>query len=1027
MVVKHSYLYLFFIAALLSLPCYGADPCIIKLDFNNTVNNDDANTQVGFTKFILANSGSEVNGVTIDLGGNIESHRRANPSGMWAGGVYYPRAGERIYRDFIYGINPSGITITLWGLGSNRDCNVTIWAFDDNSIEGGNRIANWYANDTHILDTNFIGGSANWPGYEAEAPQDLYKWAFSGTATTDKFGRIILTSSRGPSSPADQPFAFVNALVVEPEGTYVPPLYAQHPMPVDGAEDVSADVILEWKQGGYAEKHDVYFGTDEAKVTDANRSNPLGVLVSLNHSTTTYNPVGILDLNTTYYWRIDEVNAAPDYAIFKGEVWGFKTLPYFVVENFNSYENNSALRSVWKNGSTSAEVSVETTIVLDGNSMNYRYKNNLSPYYSEAYADIADLGVDDPDWLSIGAEELVLRFHVEPDNSFSEQMYVKLTDGDIPANTATVMYSDTNNVRLKQWNRWSIALTEFTDVNLANVARITIGFGNGSPGNADTVYFEDITICKQFTELPPVTSEVHFGIVYQELEGFGAAGGWEENWVLGIPQISRNILYDILFMELGLDIYRLRNTYGYDSGYINNSAQIVSAAKSRNPSLKILLSAWSPQASLKSNSQINGGGNATLAKDPTDPNNSPPYYYVYKKYAKWWADSLDAWGNNGVTADYVGMQNEPDYDVSSYESCRFNPTEDSNVAGFNQAFEAVYAEIYTRMGSNTPKMLVPETAGFNGLSNYIDNLIDSNHVYGYAHHLYNGFTGTYDNADGFIPVMTDFRDNYYGDKPLMQTEFSKGGTGDVTTFTEAMNLACLMHNSLVFENVSAYLYWELFWQSPKGLVSFPSWGTYRINPIYYAFKHYAAFTNPGWYRVEASTALGSLGDLCISAFKNPDNNQLTIVIINKSTTSIDLMLTLKGFLPSSSEVYRSSQTESWVYLGPYSPSLELPAYSFTTIHTTGTALPIPTNCDEVQTNDYGLTSDISGDCYVNYKDFATIADNWLDTDCIEPDSCGGADFEPTDGVVDFYDLVAFVQQWLQCNDPQDTACTPNWL
>jgi glucuronoarabinoxylan endo-1,4-beta-xylanase len=595
-------------------------------------------------------------------------------------------------------------------------------------------------------------------------------------------------------------------------------------------------------------------------------------------------------------------------------------------------------------------------------------------------------------------------------------MYVKLTDGDNPPHTATVTYDNMNGVRLKQWNKWSIALTEFADANLANVSKITIGFGDVSPGNAGTVYFEDITLDSAGVEEPVTAGEVDVGTVYQELEGFGAAGGWEEGLVLGVPQPYRNNLYDVLFHDLGLDIYRLRNTYQYEDGYIYDSAQIVAAAKARNPLLKILISAWSPKASLKSNGLIRGGDNATLAKSGGA--------YVYDAYAQWWYNSLVAWSNKGVVADYVGMQNEPDYDAS-WDSCRFDPNENSSVAGFRQAFEAVYQKLYSQMGSNIPKMLVPETAGFNNLNTYINYLVDQNHVYGYAHHLYNGFTGTYNNADGFIPAMTDFRDNYYGVKPLMQTEFSKGGGGDVTTFPEAMNLACLMHNSLVFENASAYFYWELFWDPPKGLVRI-SGSSYTINPIYYAFKHYAYFTDPGWYRVEASTILGDLSDLRISAFKNPENDQLTIVIINKST-STDFMLTLKGFVPSSSEVYRSSQTENWVYLGPYSPSLELPAYSITTIHTAGIALPVPTNCDEVQTDDYGLTSDIFPDCYVNYKDLTIIADHWLNTDCTVPDNCEGADFEPTDGAVDFFDLGTFIQQWLQCNDPQDTACTPNWL
>jgi glucuronoarabinoxylan endo-1,4-beta-xylanase len=736
---------------------------------------------------------------------------------------------------------------------------------------------------------------------------------------------------------------------------------------------------------------------------------------------------GFLKLYQTYYWRVDE-NTPP--SLYKGEVWSFKTSPYFVVEDFNSYENNSALRSVWKDGSTngtSAEVSVETAIVRDGNSMRYWYKNNLPPYYSEAYVDIADLGIDDPDWLGIGAEALVLRFYGAPNNPIGEQMYVRLTDGDSPAKTATVMYGNMNDVRLKQWNKWSIALTEFTGVNLANVARITIGFGDGSPGNAGTVYFEDILLDAK--ALPEVTGEVDVSTVYQELEGFGAAGAYEQNFVVEMNPLYIDNFYDTVFEELGLDIYRLRNTYNQGSSgdtYINDSAQIVAAAKERNPSLKILISSWSPSANLKSNGQLYGGGNATLAKDANDPNNSAPYYYVYKKYAEWWADSLDEWSSYDVVADYVSMQNEPDYDAS-WDSCRFNSTtENSSVAGYKQAFEAFCQELYSQMGTNMPKLLPPETAGLNNLNTYINNLIDKSHVYGYAHHLYNG-GGSYSYPDGYISSMTYYRNNY-GDRPLMMTEFSKGGDGDVTTFNEAMNLAHLMHNALVFEGVSAYIYWELFWEAPKGLVSFNGFGgSYTINPIYYAFKHYSAFTDPGWHRVEAWTDLGSQGDLRISAFINPDNSQLTIVIINISGSSVSLTLTLNGFLPGSSEVYQSTSALYWSDISPFDPSMSLPAYSITTIHMTSITSPVLPNCDAVQDAGYGLTSDIDGDCYVNYKDLEIIAGHWLNTDCDSLNNyCDGADFAPTDGIVNLFDFSDFAVQWLGCNDPEDPSCTPNW-
>ncbi len=99
---------------------------------------------------------------------------------------------------------------------------------------------------------------------------------------------------------------------------------AADPSPADGASCVDPNVVLSWSPGVYADKHDVYFGTDYDIVNDANRTNPLGVLVSQNQDTNSYNPGG-LEPCTTYYWRIDEVNAAIPPYICKGNIWSFTT------------------------------------------------------------------------------------------------------------------------------------------------------------------------------------------------------------------------------------------------------------------------------------------------------------------------------------------------------------------------------------------------------------------------------------------------------------------------------------------------------------------------------------------------------------------------------------------------------------------------------------------------------------------------------------------------------------------------------
>ncbi len=101
---------------------------------------------------------------------------------------------------------------------------------------------------------------------------------------------------------------------------------ASHPAPGVGATDVPRDAALSWTGGPSAGKHDVYFGTDMAAVTQATgASDPAGVYKGRIDSTTY--AVGLLAYGQTYYWRIDEVNQAPNNAV-KGTVWSFTVEPY---------------------------------------------------------------------------------------------------------------------------------------------------------------------------------------------------------------------------------------------------------------------------------------------------------------------------------------------------------------------------------------------------------------------------------------------------------------------------------------------------------------------------------------------------------------------------------------------------------------------------------------------------------------------------------------------------------------------------
>ncbi len=99
---------------------------------------------------------------------------------------------------------------------------------------------------------------------------------------------------------------------------------ASDPKPVNEVTDVPRDVVLSWTVGEFADKHNVYFGTDFDNVNNANTDSPL--LVGPGLDPNTFDP-GRLEFDQSYYWRTDEVSAPPDLTVFKGDVWSFTTEP----------------------------------------------------------------------------------------------------------------------------------------------------------------------------------------------------------------------------------------------------------------------------------------------------------------------------------------------------------------------------------------------------------------------------------------------------------------------------------------------------------------------------------------------------------------------------------------------------------------------------------------------------------------------------------------------------------------------------
>jgi glucuronoarabinoxylan endo-1,4-beta-xylanase len=306
--------------------------------------------------------------------------------------------------------------------------------------------------------------------------------------------------------------------------------------------------------------------------------------------------------------------------------------------------------------------------------------------------------------------------------------------------------------------------------------------------------------------------------------------------------------------------------------------------------------------------------------------------YNYPAFADWWVRSLAAFAAAGMPPDYISIQNEPDFQPQppqAWEVCLFEPAETPNRAGYGQALAAVRAAVQAL--DPRPMIIGPETAGIGGSSvqRFLGGL-DLSHLDGVAHHLYSG--GTAGDPDSYSNALRGVA-TAAGGKPTFMTEFSSRSAGVVTT-------AWLIMNSVTVEGVSAYVYWDLVWPPPGGLVSIESpfqranWTTpegYIVRDDYHAVRHFSRWVDAGWQRVAAAS---STFDVRAAAFQSPDGASATVVLINTGSCPYVIALDTGAFGYSTSAIYRSSGTaERTTPLGPLGEgaTVMLPGRSVATV------------------------------------------------------------------------------------------------
>jgi len=267
------------------------------------------------------------------------------------------------------------------------------------------------------------------------------------------------------------------------------PVNATKPYPDSGATGVDLDVILGWRAGREAATHDVYVSADEQAVIDGTA--PVATVTE-----TSYSPLA-LDLDTTHYWKVNEVNEAEIPTTWESAIWSFTTTDQVIVDDFESYNDlnpedpeSNRIFNAWidgyevpTNGSLVGHESApfcEQTIVYSGKqSMPFFYSNTDGAASSEAELTLTPA----QNWTEAQIKTLAIHFHGAEGNT--GQLYVKINGTKVPYD------GQTSNLALTGWQAWNIDLAS-SGASLQSVTKLAIGVeGNGASG---TLYVDDIRL-----------------------------------------------------------------------------------------------------------------------------------------------------------------------------------------------------------------------------------------------------------------------------------------------------------------------------------------------------------------------------------------------------------------------------------------------------------------------------------------------------------------------------------------------------
>jgi len=246
--------------------------------------------------------------------------------------------------------------------------------------------------------------------------------------------------------------------------------------------------------------------------------------------------------------------------------------------------------------------------------------------------------------------------------------------------------------------------------------------------------------------------------------------------------------------------------------------------------------------------------------------------------------------NNNVDLYAISVQNEPDY-ASEWTYWSTDETTDF-IANYGDKITS------TRLMSPESFQYAPENASWvpDGGKKFYRKILNNSKAMENCDLFGTHFYGTQRD-------WMDFPDLENSGKEIWMTEVyvPNSEQDSANRYPEALQVSENIHNAMVVGNMSAYTWWYI--RRHYGLMTEDG----KISKRGYCMAQYSKYVRPGDVRIDATEQPAD--NVYVSAYKG-DDNQVTIVAINKGTEGYAQNFTISGETISNVDRYRTSANEN---------------------------------------------------------------------------------------------------------------------